>query len=375
MPRVSRLTTGPVGAPAASVSTVQTKKFSNVPLDAQGRTARLSVVLPPDVMSVSIFVNGKKDSEYLVEHFDSNGQVLTDERPPGVRMPADEFTQNPFDAGPLRSPNRSVVGAFLGKAQFMAPNNPRVALGGGKAEFSVRGFGGSSTATVATPATGAVDIQVQIKRGPKNVVRGRLPLNLYFTGSGGYTAKTAAQSPIIKAALEKLTAAYAAAGIEVGPVTYNAVSPTFAKVSSGAQVQEMFESPAERKGVNLFFVNDLTAVGGTAVGASAGLPGPASNGSLRSGVLIATRDIPITFGSVESGSNALAGPMIHEVGHYLSLFHTADTFMRVEDQLADTSANDTHNVMFPSDTEAPSFSKDQAWVMLRHPAVENFNPR
>jgi hypothetical protein len=97
------------------------------------------------------------------------------------------------------------------------------------------------------------------------------------------------------------------------------------------RLDELFRLSAglEKPGVNVFIVGDM----GDYIGIAGGIPGPIGlHGTDRSGLALAA-DL---MGDLVDGDQVL----LHEIGHYLGLFHTSESSGTVLDPLSDTPACD-----------------------------------
>ena len=71
----------------------------------------------------------------------------------------------------------------------------------------------------------------------------------------------------------------------------------------------------------------------------------------------------------------MASSLAHELGHYLGLYHVKEDGTVLQDQIPDTIISDSGptNLMYPQRNNDPTitrfFSKQQAEVMMGHPAV------
>jgi hypothetical protein len=369
----SRITQGRIASPPRTdarvavttqhpnaVSKVDTLVLRNVPLLPDGRTAPLPITLPADVQGVVVTAVASRASSVVVERFVApGGKVLVDAKPASPRVPIDPKL---IDGGPAASPNPVLVGLMKGTGTALLPNNPSVTLRGGNAQVVVRaaddGPGGK-----LTPAKGTVDVTVQIKRAP-DVKKGRLPLTFYFTGQNGLSASAAPNSPVFKATMKALTAQYQQAGIEIGPVQYVDLPPALGR--DPVPLTKLLAQGQPQRGVGVYFV-DQSPVGGVAM--SSALPGPAAGAGMPAGVVVGTRALRLQVPPVAAGEE-LARDVGHELGHFLGLFHTRELDGGLRDPFADTADGDRHNPMFPMDGQPGNFSRAQAEVLRRHPAVE-----
>lgn len=115
---------------------------------------------------------------------------------------------------------------------------------------------------------------------------------------------------------------------------------------SDVQTAQLVEMGA-RDRINLFFLEDFSGVGGSGLlGISGGIPGPIGNANQFNGVLInatASRSDPDAIYARNTAEIAL-----HEMGHFLGLYHTTERQFDQHDVIDDTpectSASDRSSV-------------------------------
>ena len=331
-----------------------------------GRSEWVEVVLPANVLSLSVFARGAPRVAYAIERLEGpEGQVLVAENPPGVEIDSFARQLSAFP-GPFLSPNRS-ASASTGLAGLLAPNNPGVAITPGPWRFGIGSMGSLGR------LNSEVDIDIFIKRGAPPT-RGILDLHFHFTGAHGWTAESAPEDADFNQAVERMGAVYAEIGIQLGGFTYDDVPGEFRQVDEGldrlepeSSLQRLFALGSYDTGVNLFFVERIGdfSFGGSIGGVSGGTPGPSLlPGTSRSGVAVAT--------ALDPAPDRIGHVMGHETGHFLGLFHTQEFIREVTDQIEDTADGfeNSDNLMFPTATSAPAHLTDgQAWVLHRSPVV------
>jgi hypothetical protein len=228
------------------------------------------------------------------------------------------------------------------------------------------------------PASGSVSIRVHAKVESPIPDTGTLNLNLHFTGSRGWTSKTAPADPEFQTILETMSSTYGEVGISLGRVEYFDVDPLYQVIESidgeDSDLGEMFglSEGTPEDAVNVFFVDELIGPFGRGfgvlLGIAGGIPGPIlTPGSSRSGVAIATQ-------KQEQIDAAIETTVAHEVGHYLGLFHMLEDnfgglFPTIYDPLPDTpEANDTDWLMHFNGTGS-KLSPWQGTVMRSNPIL------
>ncbi len=356
----------PDPSPPPSVRKVEVlDAFPDVEI-VDGHSDLLELVLPDDVLSLTLIVQGASDALfYGVGRLQGPAdQILVAEGPPDVEPTAMDRVGVAFP-GPAASPNRSVSPA-TGVATTLAPNNPDVAVTPGTWRLRIL-----AADVDHRPTSTRAGVTALVKRGPSGQTTGSLPLHLHFTGAHGWTAESARRDPELSRALDRVRAIYASVGISVGEISYQDVSEDFRTVDDGARLggtlEQMFASGRHETGVSVFLVERIIDAFGVSIvaGVAGGTPGPTLHaGTPRSGVAVATELSP--------DADVLGRLIAHEVGHYLGLFHTVEVSGAV-DQIADTPEGpdgDT-NLMFPTVNDKPSRLTDgQGWVLHRNASVE-----
>jgi hypothetical protein len=352
---------------------------------AQGESADLSLEVEAGAQALWLYVLGPVDGHVLpLRVLDPAGAEVVR---PEVEGEPDLTLDGYFGgfAGPATSPNRTLPRPVAGA--WMLPNTPQIALAPGV--WTVR-LGlyhvqeGSFGEPVKMPLSAALRVGVLERRAPAPL-QGQVHLSLYFSGSDGLTAASAAQEPTLQRALEQIEALFGEVGLELGQVEFldmdagaqgQKVQLDGPGCLGGADVQALFEKPSEPRpnAIKLFFVERFECLrlegqfdaGAQLAGISNGVPGmPLAS---RDGVMVAThlmRDYPEPWSKV----------MAHELGHFLGLFHTREGRLDVYDNIADTDEGEgaSEYLMYSLvDQGGEAISADQAWVLRQTPflAVE-----
>ncbi len=274
----------------------------------------------------------------------------------------------------------------------IAPNNPDAEPGiqPGTHEFTVHSasagqFGGGWLQDSANQAsTDTVRVSVYVETAGDAVPEaGTMDLNLFFTGSEGWTADTAADDPDVQAVIEQMDGIFDQVNVDIGEVAYYDVDGDYRIIEDlfggTGDLSQMFAQSerAELEGPSVFFVEELQSPmddwggGGGVLGISGGIPGPMIvDGSPRSGVAVSTEH------SAGMGAPGISNVTAHELGHYLGLFHTTEQTagfgggggMPSHDPLPDTEEFDESYLMHAtgSGTEMSEWQgrvmRNNAWV-------------
>ena len=212
-----------------------------------------------------------------------------------------------------------------------------------------------------------------------------IDLDAYLVGGGGWALSGGAVPAPLARAIDDANDILAQVGLTIGEVRMHsivgALRRDFEVLDGSAGPLEVppelaplyrMSAGARRPSVHIFFVRMIDG----AAGIASGIPGPhAVPGTGASGVAIAVDVIP----------NALLGLVIvHEIGHYMGLFHTSELDGSVNDPLPDTpecrADRDTdgdgflmfeecrgtgaENVMFWAG-QSPTLSPQQGTIMRR----------
>jgi len=225
-----------------------------------------------------------------------------------------------------------------------------------------------------------------------------IDLNIHFVGVPGVNAGNAANNTSIQKVIQQFNTIYSPAGISVGTVRYKditgAAAANYQVIRSDDDMSELTkltELPGmgtydEALSLNIFFVRSFAIQGG-AIGTSLGLPGPAGiHGTGASGVVFTSEFLGQNFtdqsGQIIDGDLYTGVVLAHEVGHYIGLFHTTESFGGGEDPLQDTpecprrdfpdDCPDLNNLMFPlAGIDHTEVSMDQAFVIKANPLTKD----
>lgn len=237
---------------------------------------------------------------------------------------------------------------------------------------------------VPGPST-AVEVKVFVKPRPPPGLQ-RLPLNYFFSSSGGLTAATAPSTARLTQATAFFRAVMLDAGIALESPRFFDLPPGFSAVTSsvdddagapmvGRSLQALLrQSAMAPPGMNLFFVESLELdprlPPGAVLGVAGGVPGTTmTNGTSASGVAV-LYDAP-TYTPRMGEADPLGVILAHEVGHQLGLSHVFEVDGEV-DNLSDTPSSGTladENLMAPFAQNNRIVTPLQAVTLRRNPAV------
>lgn len=235
----------------------------------------------------------------------------------------------------------------------------QAALRGGSRATNTVLHDGSALAALLFPnnpsiSPGALEIGVRVERADLAEVvvasrtreARRLDLNLFYVGGGAAWVDGGFRpgEPEIRGVLARLDRRYRALGLALGEIReYDVVGALREELSvlevprrkvDGREIEgrplrldELFRlsSGLDDPGINVFIVSDM----GGYVGIAGGIPGPLGvHGTQRSGVAVAV-DV---LGDLREADLVL----MHELSHYMGLFHTTESSGTVLDPLDDT---------------------------------------
>jgi hypothetical protein len=355
------------GAPTSGPADVTFQDLGTVRVGPQeAEYATVSVQVTPQALSFSIIADSVDPRAKLVlmKMTAPNGQTVFDA------------------ANPLASGFKSVGGLVRGGGALLFPNAPRVTLVPGRYQMSW----GSTLGT-------DVRFGVLQKNQTGVIQSATLPVVFWFTRNQFLNAQSARTNPAFQRALAGLASIYAGVGITVGPVTYLDIpgsrAADFAVIDDDDELDALFEvaNDSNERAIHFFMSEQiLPGEGGTILGASGGIPGPAAQpGFLHGGVAVA-----LAF--LDANVDIFAETMAHEAGHFLGLFHLSERSGRSHDPLLDTpecttaldqngdsrldatecgSVGGYDNLMFWSSAAVPQrkLTNDQRFVLLRNPSV------
>ncbi len=336
-----------------------------------GSSNLIEVEVPEGTYSMSITVtDGTPTNMYYVDNWQGPGgfQLV----PPGWASAQTQVCHQNCN-------NRIAMSAAAFSA--LAPNNPNAKVDPGTHQFQVGAM--SMTGGAVPNETVKVTVHAEVVEDGLPP-RGTLDLNLFFSGSNGWTASTAENSAEVAQMIDEVDHIYDQVGIDIGQVAYHDVDSSYQiiedSLSGTGDLSQMFMNSAQAtlEGPSVFFVSELRAGfggmggqqgGGSILGISGGIPGPVMvDGSRRGGVAVATDS------SQGFGAPGIAHVTAHEVGHYLGLFHTTEQAMGSfgggpsHDPLPDTPEDDPSYLMYYSG-QGDLMSEWQGRVMRKNPWV------
>jgi hypothetical protein len=353
-------------APATETVTLLNRERLTFP--AKKDSASLDLRVPAETRSLLVTVEGKLGGAYVVSSWkDDDDKEL-------INFFADQFCRKCANRTMI---NEAAVTAYLG-------NHPDVRYAAGEHRLRVSGvqytFDPSNREEplkyTQTPAGGFVLISAVANVMPKAPTRAVVDLNFHFTTAAGWSAALGSTNADLNAALARMRALYAQAGIEIGTIRYRDVSSEFDAIErTGGPDSENFglrASGRETTGINVYFtslfLDDNPMSNFKTLGISGGIPGPVRNGTPQDGVVIAV-DATRNPANGPIDAKLLGSVMAHEIGHYLGLFHTRELTVAATDQLSDTDDNDMANLMYPVAAMQENISDDQGVVMRQNPIL------
>lgn len=320
----------------------QIVNFGNVPL-SNGRTDWLEVDVPTDAISLSIegVAGSSTVTPGLLAFEGPGGKVYENEQATGV------FIWSPGSEG-----------VFATTLPESDKSDVQLVPGGGLYRFRLYLFSGSAS---------SLAVRAIVENRPGGVTNGGvLDLNVFL--SPGLSITSPGTDTKLQAVLSRMDDIYAQIGLHIGDVSYYQIGDSaYDNVNNGEFPQLLAKSSAASSTrANLFFVQ--TALGGGVLGIAGGIPGPALDGTRVSGVMV---DYDW------SDATAVGQVAAHELGHYLGLYHTAESTGQhdiINDTLECpgqcTSASGGYLMHWQYDGSAlPTITAGEAHVILGHPLV------
>lgn len=326
--------------PPGEVATVRlVDSFSVAHTD--GVSELLCLTLPDNILSLAITVEGTNRNTYALNSWQG---------PDGFVLINDGWNEQ---SASLCTDCNNRISARIGAFATLAPNNPASRVDPGRHLFSVEGRFSNNPFLPLQPADGSARVTVHAKVvGDEVPEGGTLDLNLFFSGSDGWTAESAQTDEGFQQVLEELREIYAQVDIEIGEVAYLDVDESYQDLddimSGTGEFAELLTNSerAPLDGPSVFFVERLRSIfdggGGGVLGISGGIPGPVHvKGTVASGVAVMSSQIP--------GGPPVSHIFAHELGHFLGLFHTSESNAfggpQIHDPLPDTPQNDESYLM------------------------------
>lgn len=283
-----------------------------------GFSEPITVQVPPNTISMTITVDGDRAEMYALGSWTG---------PNDFKLIPKGWEQAGFGQICNQGCNNRIA-ASDGTFAVLAPNNPESKVEAGTHTFTAYGFSIQGMAGIA-PSSKKVRVTVHIKVRNELPTAGTLDMNLYFSGSNGWTAETAQANPQFQQIMAQVDTIYQSIGVKIGDLQYRNIDARYQAIESiqgaDSDLMELYSqsSASTMNALNLFFVDEITMPaqggmgGGTILGIAGGIPGPPLvQGTSKSGVVVATRAFP--------GGPGLASVIAHEAGHFLGLFHTTE---------------------------------------------------
>lgn len=325
--------TDPAAPDAAPDAAELAPGVTTIDLGAVTDGVPVTLDVPPHTLGVQIIIEGASDTETIgIRSVTSpSGEALVDDLTlAGVAIPT---ATTSFGIATVAIPQTS---------EAIPP-----APGAWKLVFQVpAGETAHARALVRTTADGefhggALDVRIYIPEG----------LMIADPGAAHVvSAQTAASDPAVQARFDSFFTTLASTfQLERGTVEFLPLPAKFATIDNeGERLEALYDTTPFPDGLGAHFVwTDDVTLGGTAVwGNSAWVPGlPNTPQRWLAGVVI---DVASSFPAAADGMT-----MVHELGHFMGLFHTTEQVRTYHDPIDDTpectttdACPDGNNIMF-----------------------------
>lgn len=223
-----------------------------------------------------------------------------------------------------------------------------------------------------------------------------IDFNIYLLGLDGINLNSAnaAGHPHMQSMLSHVEGLLQQSNISLGEVRFpslpSSVEEQYRIIRSQGDVGRLASNSAYPNSTvdgalsaNIFIVERFAFSGGGGVlGLSQGIPGAAGlHGTSISGVALTGEYLGYSLGGGVNGNHFIGNVLVHELGHFLGLFHTSETHGQAFDPLGDTpqcsnfqrpwECPDWGNLMFPmADNSNTALTNDQSFVIRVNPLTK-----
>lgn len=251
----------------------------------------------------------------------------------------DDAIGNSLFIASITDPNGNPVSPFDPNALFcdtglctaLIPRNPQIAVTPGEWRFTL----GTLQPTLEDLSFTNIDLELALRSGPSPDSTSTLPTSLKIQPYLTATTIDTTELGLVLSALKSLAASNnlelaIEPTILISDPRFNEVSSSFNNNETAALV-----SMGAADSINIFFLESFAGVGGSGlVGISSGLPGTMGIAGKYNGVLL---NATATFSTdLTRYRQSTAEFSLHEIGHFIGLYHTTEQGFEANDVILDT---------------------------------------